>query len=146
MSKFCAHYGVIPYCPYAELRISRWALPPLSWNGKKQLHYTLSDVTLDDIVIQIWRGVIFLFLGRLQCSVSIHTTHNHFTAFFPGPPRWACARRELLDFMVQGKINRGRHRPSGWVPLHLYQPVPTSTIPHFFTGQRTIAFGLGRRC
>ena len=30
-------------------------------------------------------------------------------AFFPGPPRWAIARRELLDFMVQGKINRDRH-------------------------------------
>jgi len=28
---------------------------------------------------------------------------------FSGPPWWAAARRELLDFMVQGKINRGRH-------------------------------------
>jgi len=28
---------------------------------------------------------------------------------FLGPPGWAGARRELLDFMVQGKINRGRH-------------------------------------
>jgi len=28
---------------------------------------------------------------------------------FPGPPGWAGARRELLDFMMQGKINRGRH-------------------------------------
>jgi len=36
-------------------------------------------------------------------------THNHFTALFLGTPRWAGARRELLDFMVQGKINRGRH-------------------------------------
>jgi len=39
--------------------------------------------------------------------------HNHFTALFPGPPakqrQWASARRELLDFMVQGKINGGRH-------------------------------------
>jgi len=32
----------------------------------------------------------------------LHTnTHNRFTAFSPG---W-----ELLDFVVQGKINRGRH-------------------------------------
>jgi len=30
-------------------------------------------------------------------------------ALFPGSPRWAGARRELLDFMVQGKINRSRH-------------------------------------
>ena len=41
--------------------------------------------------------------------------HNSFTALFPGPPGWAGARRELLDSMVQGKINRGRNtdRPAG---------------------------------
>jgi len=37
------------------------------------------------------------------------STNNRFTALFPGSPGWAGARRELLDFMVQGKINRGRH-------------------------------------
>ena len=46
-----------------------------------------------------------------------HTTqhHNGFIALFPGPPGWGGARRELLDFMVQGKINRGRHtdHPAG---------------------------------
>ena len=36
--------------------------------------------------------------------------HNRFTALFPGPPGWASARRELLDFMVQGEINGGRWR------------------------------------
>jgi len=30
--------------------------------------------------------------------------------------------------MVKGKINRGRHRPSGWRPLHPDQQVPTSII------------------
>jgi len=36
--------------------------------------------------------------------------HNHFTALFPGPPGWAGARRKLLlDFMVLGRITRGRH-------------------------------------
>ena len=35
--------------------------------------------------------------------------HNHFTALFPEPPGWAGARKELLDFMVHAKINRGRH-------------------------------------
>jgi len=54
-------------------------------------------------------------------------TNNHFTALFPGPPRWAIARREPLDFMVQGKIDRGRHTirlgatPSGLISAHLYQ-------------------------
>jgi len=57
-------------------------------------------------------------------DISYHTTphhhHNHFMALFPGPPGWAGARWELLEFMVQGKINRGRHRPSGWVPLQTH--------------------------
>jgi len=41
--------------------------------------------------------------------------HNRFMALFPGPPGWAGARRELLDVMVQGKINRGRRadHPAG---------------------------------
>jgi len=30
-------------------------------------------------------------------------------ALFPAWPGWPSTRRELLDFMVQGKINRGRH-------------------------------------
>jgi len=42
--------------------------------------------------------------------------HNRFTALFPGPPRWAGARRELLDFII--KIKRQTHQPSGWAPLH----------------------------
>jgi len=51
---------------------------------------------------------------QLSFHIKNHTTpppphHNHFTALFPGPPGWAGARREFLDFMVQGKINRGRH-------------------------------------
>jgi len=32
-----------------------------------------------------------------------------FTALSPGPPGGAGARRERLDFMVQRKINTGRH-------------------------------------
>ena len=40
----------------------------------------------------------------------VHThTHNRFMALFPGPPGWASATTELLDFMAQRKINGGRH-------------------------------------
>jgi len=44
-----------------------------------------------------------------------HNHRHHFTALFPGPPGWAGARKELLDFIVQGKINRDRHtdHPAG---------------------------------
>jgi len=49
--------------------------------------------------------------------------HNRFTALFPGPPS---ARRELLDFMVQGKINRGRHtdHPTGHRSIRTNQCPP----------------------
>jgi len=62
-------------------------------------------------------------------------THNSFTALFPGPPGWAGARRELLDFMVQRKINRGRHtdHPAGCHSIRSNQcPLPPS--PHIFYG------------
>jgi len=59
--------------------------------------------------------------------------HNRFTAIFPGSPGWAGARRELLDFMVQGKINRGRHtdHPAGRhsIPTNQCSPPPS---PHNF--------------
>jgi len=61
--------------------------------------------------------------------------HNRFTAFFPGPPRWASARRELLDFMVQGEIYRGRHTDhlAGRHSIRTNQcPPPPS--PHIFYG------------
>ena len=57
--------------------------------------------------------------------------HNRFTALFPGPPGWAGARRELLDFMVQGVINRGRHtdHPAGRHSIRTNQcPPPPSPI------------------
>ena len=62
-----------------------------------------------------------------------HHNHNHFMVLFPGPPRWASARRELLDFMVQGEINRGRHtdHPARRHSIRTNQcPPPPS--PHFF--------------
>ena len=60
-------------------------------------------------------------------------THNHFTALSPGPPGWANASRELLDFMVQGKINRGRHtdHPAGRHSTGLTSA--NLCYPHIFT-------------
>jgi len=54
---------------------------------------------------------------------------------FPGPPGWAGAKRELLDFMVQREINRGRHtdHPAGCHSIRTNQcPPPPS--PHIFYG------------
>jgi len=62
-----------------------------------------------------------------------HTHHNRFTVLFPGLPGWAGARRELLDFMVQGKINRGRHtdNPAGRHSIWTNQCLP-SPSPIFY--------------
>jgi len=65
-----------------------------------------------------------------------HTTHTQpFYGLFPGPPGWVSARRELLNFMVQGKINRCRHtdHPARRHSIRTNQcPPPPS--PMFFTG------------
>jgi len=87
-----------------------------------------------------------------------HHHHNRFTALFPGPPRWAGARRVLLDFVVQGKINRGRHtdHPAGRHSIRTNQCLPPPS-PHVFLQagsptnsvkalKATSAFGLGRIC
>jgi len=83
------------------------------------------------------------FIRHVQLHRYIHvcTTpphHNRFTALFPRPPGWAGATRELLDFMVQAKINRGRHtdhRALGATPSwltsahHHHPPVFTGRMP-----------------
>jgi len=74
------------------------------------------------------------FFYKISCSMIVNRWHNHtrFTALFPGPPGWAGARK-LLDFMVQGKINRGRHtlHPAGhhsiWTNL-----CPPPSPPFFY--------------
>jgi len=79
--------------------------------------------------LQSYLGVTLTFL------VTGHThTHNRFTAHFPGPPGWAGARRELLDFMVQRKINRGRHtdHPAGRHSIRTDQcPPPPSPLSNW---------------
>jgi len=61
----------------------------------------------------------------------MYHNHNRFTARL-GPPGWAGARRELLNFMVQGKINRGRHtdQPAECHSIWTNQWPPPSS-PHF---------------
>jgi len=69
-------------------------------------------------------------------TFGIQNTHIHkrFTALFPGPPG---ARRELLDFMVQGKINRGRQRDhqAGRHSIWTNQcpPPPSPITPFWYT-------------
>ena len=71
----------------------------------------------------------------MNVTLNHHTHHNRFTDPFPGLPRRAGARRELLDFMVQGKINRDRHtaQPAGRHSIQTNQCQPPP--PPFFIGQ-----------
>ena len=50
-------------------------------------------------------------------------------------PGWAGARRQLLDFMVQWEINRGRHtdHPAGRHAIQTNQ-CPPPPLPHIFYG------------
>jgi len=77
--------------------------------------------------------------------------HHHFMALFPGQPGWAGARRELLDFMVQGEINRGRHtdHPAGrhsirtlvvQKELKVWKPLPRPSILRTTTDMLIITF------
>ena len=70
------------------------------------------------------------------CTGSVSHTHNCFTAIFPGLPRWAGARRNLLlDFYGAREDKRGRHtdNPAGRHSIQTNQQ-PTSIIPHFYAG------------
>ena len=96
-----------------------------------------------------------------MCTSGLCNHHNRITAIFPGPSGWASARRELLDSMVQGKINRGRHTDhvAGRHSIRTKQCPPPSSPMFLQAGcpfchptnsvkalKATSAFGLGRRC
>jgi len=71
---------------------------------------------------------------EILLKISTTTTQQLFYGPFLGPPGWAGARRELLDFMVQGKINRFRHtdHPAMHHSIRTNQcPMPISIIPTF---------------
>ena len=72
---------------------------------------------------------MYVFVCRLLAPL-----HNRFTALFLGPSGWAGARRELLDFMVQAKINRGRHtdHPARRHSIRTNQCPPPPSSPYFY--------------
>jgi len=74
--------------------------------------------------------------NQLNNMVNTRTHTQPFYGPFPGPPGWASARRELLDFMVQGRLTeadtltiRLGATPSGLTSAHFHHP------PIFFAGR-----------
>jgi len=118
--------------------LHRPAITSISNQVKNKLDMWLLKFTKTKWRMPYWRSDIVN--NSKQCSSSFqlfhHHHHNRFKALFLGPPGWAGARRELLDFMVQGKINRGRHtdHPAGRHSIWTNQwPPPPSPI--FLTGR-----------
>ena len=112
----------------------------LRYNGSKFVA-DYAELKLFDCDATDWQTLPIESLWSLWPTVQLSswdtrsTGITRFTALFPGPPGWAGVRRELLDFMVQGEINRGRHtdHPAGRHSIRTNQcPPPPSPI---FTGR-----------
>jgi len=105
---------------------------------------------------------IAIFVLKRDVKLKLPTTppHSRFTALFPGPPGWAGARRELLDFIVQGEISRGRYTdhlagrhfirtnqcPPPPSPIFLWAGCPSCRPTNSVKALKaTSTFGLGRR-
>jgi len=73
--------------------------------------HSLTDSCCTSYISAPMTGTVASVLPRL----------NHFTALFPGPPGWASARKELLDFMEAETltIQKGA-TPSGLSSAHLH--------------------------
>jgi len=79
--------------------------------------------------------LLLVTVSNISKIYAVEPPPQLFYGLFPGPPGWAGARREPRDFMVQGKINRGRHTgyPAGRHSIrtkytaHLHHP------PFFYT-------------
>jgi len=89
------------------------------------------------LVASVMNSPAVPFHSTMSCTGCLwhhtNTTTTILWPLFPGQPGWAGARRQLMDFMVQGKINRGRHtdHPAGRHSIRTNQcPPPPSR--HFF--------------
>jgi len=129
-----SHEGSGPPCNTQVLRPTRGI--SISSAFFCTAHYC--DSPTDGPCSSVCNNRLHLASVTMQPNNNNTTTSNVYTTtvlqtFFPGSPRWAGARRELLDFMVQGNLNRGRHtdHPAGRHSIQTNQcPPPPS--PHIF--------------
>jgi len=108
-------YGVNHACPGHSYPVTR------KWRTH---HLYVLQMTTAFMLLVMWCKTVVLHTPPPQ--------PQPFYGPFPGPPRWAGARRKLLNFMVQGKINRGRHTDhlAGRHSVQTNQCPPPS-FPHF---------------
>jgi len=122
MSMFVAYCAFVKLCQCKKLKDTRavFACSLIVQRQGPRCTKAHSDVVMVSCQISIW-------------NLLLDIPPQPFYGPFPGPPRWVSARRELLDFMVQGEINRGRHtdHPAGRHNLWTNRcPPPPS--PHIF--------------
>jgi len=103
--------------------------------GHRQCHHLIQRMQLP-IHLSQKLFVLYHFQDTVFCTQLVSSPtppHNRFVALFRGPPGWAGARRELLDFTVQGKINWGRHTdyPDGRHSIRTNQ-CPPPPFPIFY--------------
>jgi len=80
------------------------------------------------------KPVALLQVNYVNPSIT-HNTQQPFYGPFSGTTRMSwCQKRTSGLYGAKEYHQRQTHWPSGWVPLHPDQPVPTSSIPRFFTG------------
>ena len=105
------------------------------WNKDNVLDSSTLIYDLRILITAIIIIVITICIFLSQQSV-VTLPPQPFYGPFPGPPGWASARRQLLDFMVQGKINRDRHtdHPAGRHSIWTHQ-CPPAPFFHFFTSR-----------
>ena len=97
------------------------SVPSVSWYSAHSLKYYIISWRSNSDLYKLWPP----------------HHHNRFTALFPGPPGWASAIRELLAFIVQRKVNRGRHtdHPAGRHSIRTNHCPPPPSPHSFFTGR-----------
>jgi len=82
-------------------------------------------------IINWWkgRGIFNARCTNVETVMTHSHTRNHFTALYPGLPGWAGARRNLVDFMVLGKITEADN--PAWRHSMRTNKQLTSLIPPF---------------
>jgi len=96
-------------------RNCQWWRPRLQICTKLKEYFPLSVVILASFMF-CRCDVCFLPVKITDYEIfTTTTTPQPFYGPFSGLPAWASAKRQLLDFMMQEKINRGRHtdHPAG---------------------------------
>ena len=136
----------LPMFHFDELKIKHFATPILQvlihqfiqqTLMSQSQHYTLRSCYNNNHVSITFKMIIICDNYDTAVHMKFNVVSKCFMALFPGPPGWAGARRGLLDFMVQGRINRGRHtdHPDGSHCIRTSNQCPPQPSPILFTGR-----------